>query len=170
MILLETIILIVIFYFLIVFFLSRMIVPHLGFVDDKIPEMIPDGIVKKIDELKKIAGSPEAFLKLTYEFIGSKYKSERLNTFLKINYLFKSADQIWNTEGYVPCTQSNYLLKIFLIKSELFNGNQIRRKHNMVNFCLHQYLQVKVIDRWFDVDVGEKQRGMPIGKHLKWFG
>jgi len=29
---------------------------------------------------------------------------------------------------------------------------------------------VKVDNKWLDVDVGEKYRGMLIGKHLKYFG
>lgn len=170
MIIIEIIIFSVVLYFLIVFLLSRMVVPHLGFIDDKIPEIIPDSMAKKVDELKNLAGNPEKFLKLDYDYIGSKYKTGRINTFLKLGLLFKNIDEIWQREGYIPCHQSNLLLKIFLVRSGFFKDEEIKRKHTVLNFCLHQYLLVRVNDKWVDVDVGEKQRGMPIGRHMKYFG
>ena len=72
--------------------------------------------------------------------------------------------------GYMPCPQTNYLLRIFLVKSGWFKDEDIKRKHIFVNFVPHQYLKVKIGDRWIDVDVGEKQRGLPLGRHLKYFG
>ena len=157
-------------YVFVVFVLSRFIIPHLGFNEEKIPDKIPEGMIDKINELKNKAENQEQFLNLAYYYLGSKYRSERLNTLLKFNYLFKATDQIWPMNGYIPCTINNYLLKIFLVKSGWFGEEDIRRQHVFVNFIPHQYLKVKVGDKWLDVDVGEKQRGLPIGKHLKYFG
>jgi hypothetical protein len=158
-------------YFLLVFIVGRFIVPHLGFADDPVPESMPESMIKKIDELKTGAeNSPRRFLELAYEYIGSKYHSERFNTVLKFHYLFKNIDQAWNAGGYIPCTLSNYILKIFLVKSGLFKESEIRRRHVFANFVPHQYLQIKIGGRWMAVDVGERKRGLKIGEHLWGFG
>jgi len=73
-------------------------------------------------------------------------------------------------KSYLPCTISSYILRIFLVKSGWFREADVRRRHVFVNFIIHQYLQVKINDKWLDVDVGEKQRGLSIGEHLKYFG
>jgi len=158
------------FYIFVVFILSRLVIPHLGFKEDNIPEQIPESMLEKINEIKNQSSSREQFLNLAYNYLGSRFCSERLNTFLKFNYLYKSLDQIWLMEGYIPCTINNYLFKIFLIRSGYFKNEDIRLRYVFLNFILHQYLQVKINDKWLDIDVGEKQRGMPIGKHLKYFG
>jgi hypothetical protein len=125
---------------------------------------------KEIEELKNKSNSPKEFLELTYNFLGTKYHSERLATVLKFHYLFKDLEDIWSRAGFIPCNQSNFLMRIFLVRSGFFKDEEIRRRHVFVNFVPHQYLQVKLDNKWLDVDVGEKYRGMPIGKHLKYFG
>ncbi len=167
---LDIILIIIIIYFIVVFFVFRLIIPHLGFSTQKLPDKLPERMLLKINELKARTNSPDKFLELVYDFIGNKYRSERFNTVIKFSYLFKSLDEVWQMNGYMPCTQSNFLLRIFLVKSGYFKNGDINRKHVFVNFVPHQYLQVKVGNKWVDVDVGEKQRGMPIGKHLKYFG
>jgi hypothetical protein len=107
---------------------------------------------------------------LAYEYIGNRYFTGRLETLFKFSYLFKDFSEIWRISGYAPCTQSNFLLRIFLVRSGLFNSEDIKRKHVFFNFILHQYLKIKIENKWLCVDVGEKQRGMPLGQHLKWFG
>lgn len=160
----------IIAYIFIFFVLSRLIIPHLGFREEKISEIIPAEMMVKIDEIKMRAHTGEEFLNLTYDYLGSKYRSERLNIFLKFNYLFKTLEQAWQINDYVPCTINNYLLKIFLVKSGWFKEKDIKRQHVFVNFVPHQYLKVKINNQWLDVDVGEQQRGMLIGNHLKYFG
>ncbi len=153
-----------------VFVLSRFIIPHLGFKEEKIPEILPESMSEKIKEIKNQASGAEHFLNLTYNYLGKKYRSERFNTIFKFHYLFKSLEQAWRMSGFMPCTISNYFLKIFLVKSGWFEETDIRRRYVFVNFVPHQYLQVRLGDKWLEVDVGEKQRGLPLGKHLKYFG
>ena len=161
---------IIIIYIITVFILSRLVIPHLGFKKDNLPINISDNINRKIQELKNKANSKNEFLKLAYDFLGSKYKTGRLLTFLKLHYLFKNVDEVWDMSGFMPCTQSGYLMRIFLIRSGFFKEEEICIKHTFVDFNIHQYLQVKINDVWLDVDVGEQQRGMLIGNHLKFFG
>ncbi|MFA4941118.1 MAG: hypothetical protein WC582_00770 [Patescibacteria group bacterium] len=157
-------------YIIFSFFLSRFFVPHLSFWQSPVPETIPREMEETIEKLKTQSSSPKEFLELSFNYLGKKYHSERLATILKFSYLFKNLENVWVTNGFIPCTQSNFLLRIFLVKSGFFREDDIRRRHVFVNFVPHQYLQVKLDDKWLDVDVGEKHRGMPIGKHLKYFG
>lgn len=166
----EIVIYIIVLYFILVFGLSRFFIPHLSFGSDPLPEKIPGDMERKIEELKNKSNYPKEFLELAYNFLGTKYHSERLATVLKFHFMFKSLEDIWIRTGFIPCNQSNFLMRIFLIKSGWFKDEEIRRRQVFLNFVPHQYLQVKVDGEWLDVDVGEKYRGMPIGRHLKYFG
>lgn len=157
-------------YILLAFVLLRLVIPHLGFKEDSIPERIPESMLAKINEIKNQSGGPEQFLNLAYDYLGSRFRSERLNTILKLDYLYKSPEQAWQMNGYLPCTISNYLLKIFLVKSDFFRLEDIKARVVFLNFVPHQYLQVKVNGRWLDVDVGKKQCGIPLGGRKKYFG
>ena len=157
-------------YFFLVFVVARFLIPHLNFGEDKMPESIPDSMKKKINELRSQASNKNDFLKQAYEYIGNRYRSERLNTIMKFSYLFYSVDQIWSMSGYIPCTQSSYLMRIFLVESGYFKNSEIRKQFVFTNLILHQYLEVNIDGKWVPVDVGEKQRGLPIGKYLKRFG
>lgn len=160
----------VLIYFLTVFFLSRFVVPFLGFKERILPEKIPAGMADKINELKSEAGSPEEFLNLSFNYLGAKYRTGRLSTILKFNYLYKTIDEAWALSGFMPCTISNRIMKIFLTESGYFKEEEIKRRHVFLNFLIHQYLCVKVNGRWLNVDVGEKQRGLPFGGRMIWFG
>lgn len=166
----ETIFFIIACYFFIVFVFARFFIPHLGFGYDRLPERIPEDMQNKINELKDKADSSHEFLKLTYDYLGDRYYSERFNTLFKFWYLFKNLDKVWSMPGFIPCNQSNFLLRIFLVKSGFFKEDDIKKRHVFVNFVPHQYLKVKVNNSWIDVDVGERKKGMPVGKHLKFFG
>jgi hypothetical protein len=56
-----------------------------------------------------------------------------------------------------------------LTKSGFFNDTDIRKRHNFLNFVLHQYLEVKIDGQWLAVEVGEASRGLKIGQHQKFF-
>jgi len=157
-------------YIIVIFGLSRFVISHLNSRSENIPAEIPDDMERIISELKARSKNAGEFLSLGFNFIGDRYRSERFNTVLKSHYLFFTLEKAWPMSGYMPCTISNYLLTIFLAKSGFFRVEDIKKKHVFVNFVPHQYLRVRLADKWIDVDVGEKQRGMPIGKHLKWFG
>ena len=157
-------------YAVIVFGVSRFFIPHLSFGSDPVPGKIPVNIEEVIGDLRIKSNSPREFLESSFSYLGDKYRSERLATVFKFHYLFKDLDDIWARRGFIPCNQSNFLMRIFLVKSGFFKEEKIRRRYVFVNFVPHQYLQVKVDNKWLDVDVGEKYRGMLIGKHLKYFG
>ncbi|MFA6394289.1 MAG: hypothetical protein WCW25_05510 [Patescibacteria group bacterium] len=157
-------------YVFIVFGLSRFAIPHLNSRPEKIPDKISEDMENAINELRAGSKSAGEFLNLTFNYIGNKFRSERFNTILKFHYLFFPLEKVWPMSGYMPCTISNFMLTVFLVKSGYFKAEDIKKKHVFVNFIPHQYLKMKVGESWIDVDVGEKQRGLPIGKHLRFFG
>jgi predicted hydrocarbon binding protein len=103
----------ILLYFIAVFGLSRFVIPHLGNGADPLSENIPEEMSKKIAELKAGAKTKEEFLAAAYQYLGKKNRSERLETIIKFDYLFKNLDQIWRIDGYIPCTQSNYCCELF---------------------------------------------------------
>jgi len=161
----EIAIFIIILYFVLVFGLSRFIIPHLSFGPDPLPKEIPGDMERKIEELKNKANSSKELLELAFNYLGDRYHSERFNTILKFHYMFKDLDDIWKRTGFIPCNQSNFLMRVFLIKSGFFKEEEVRRKSVFLNFVPHQYLQVKIDDKWINVDVDEKHKGFKIGEH-----
>lgn len=156
------------FYIFLVFFLSRLIVPHYGFTKSKIPEKIPQEWEEVIEDLKKTAHSQEEYLKNAYGYISTHYKGGRFKTVLRFKLLFQ--DPFSHKDGYIQCNIQNYLLRVLLVKSGWFEEKDIQVKVTILNFFTHQYLQVKVGGEWIDVDPHESYKGVPLGKHSQWFG
>lgn len=115
---------ILIIYLFFVFLLSRLVIPHLGFFETEIPDALPNSMVDKIEELKKASNSPKDLLDKAYEYLGTRYHSGRLKTITCFSYLFLPLEKIWEKEGYIPCAQSSFLLKIFLVKSGFFKKSR----------------------------------------------
>ena len=160
----------IIIYVILFFIVSRFVVPHLGFKTKEIPDRLPNGMEEKINEIKQTANNDKyKFLKLSYQFLGEKYQSNRVKTITRFNYLYWKLEIVWKHQGFIQCTQSSFVLRIFLIKSDLFKEGEVKRVHQFTNFVPHQYLNVEIDNKWVAVDVGEADRGMPIGKHLGYF-
>lgn len=151
------------------FFVARLFIPHLGFWKSKLPDKIPQSMSDKINELKRKSKSSSGFLRLAHEFLGNKYHTERLNTIFKFYYVFLDIDKVWEKSGFIHCTQSANMMRVFLVKSGLFRDKDIKIKHTFASFTIHQYLQVKIDDKWIDVDVGEKNAEIPLGKHCRFW-
>jgi len=166
---------IVILYVFIVFVLSRLFIPHLGFSKDKLPAPIPVNWEKAINDLKNQSRSKDDFLQLAYDYIGRKYSYSgvpffrRFNIFIHWPSLFYDLNDLYNASGFMHCTQLNFLMRLFLVKSDFFPEEEMRLRHTFVNFFIHQYLEVKLDDKWVAVDVFEYSDGLKIGQHLKAF-
>jgi hypothetical protein len=158
---------ILIAYLIPVFILSRFVIPHLSIGSDPLPETIPDGMRREIEKLKDLSGGlKRRYLELAFEFVGSRYHSERLGTITEFFQFFYPLERIWDKKGFVQCTLSNFVMRIFLVRSGIFEDGEVERAHTFANGVPHQYLKVLLDGRWIDVDVGEKQRGLKIGEHL----
>lgn len=163
------ILLIILVYFLVVFVFATFFIPHFYYREIAIPENIPESMQAKIAELKFEASSGQEFLDLTYDYLGTKYHSERWNTLLKPHYWFKNLADIWQINGFVPCHQSSFVLKVFLVKSGFFKEEDIKIKVTLLNFVIHHYLVVSVNGKKTAVDVGEKNKGLALGQNAQFF-
>jgi len=169
------IIIIIFIYFLAVFVLSRLLIPHLGFSLDALPNNVPVSWQKEIDSLKVKDRRANEFLSLAYDYLGQKYLYKgplffrRFKVFTNFSALFINLDDLYRRTGFMHCTQLNFVLRLFLVNSGFFKEEDIKVEHVFLNFFIHQYLQVKVNNHWLDVDIFGYSDGLKIGQHLKIF-
>src|SRR4051812_9271768 len=105
---------IVIIYLILVWVVARLVVPHLGFSKEKIPESLPTELEKKISEYNKDAENNYEFLELAYGYITDRYSGSRLKTITEAGRAF--GDIFNKSSGFLPCTGQNYLLRAMLVK------------------------------------------------------
>ncbi len=159
-----------------VFVVLRLVAPFLGFRQYHLPHEIPVEIRQAIARLESRASGRESFLQAVYTFILEKnsvqWRHTRLSAAMRLPRLFVSdLSEIWNTRDFVYCTGINFVVYVMLANSKYFTVGDIRLKHTFANMVLHQYLKVKVGQKWVDVDpAGTGIRGKPLGTHLAGFG
>lgn len=157
-------------YLTVIFFLSRLFVPLLRKSNCKIHDKLPKDMQKTIYKIKKKSKGKYEFLKNSYDYLIRKYHGGRLITLVRVDLLFLTdIETIWKRKGYIPCTQHNYLLRIFLINSGFFDEKDIMRKHTFVNFNIHQYLKVNINGKWINVDPAGDHFGIKFGGYTKGF-
>ena len=154
---------ILLFYIIFVFFDLRLLVPYLGFGKDAIPQQIPHEVLEEIEKIDKEATSNKEFLKRSYEYITSHFHGDRFKTIYQGFYAFRPLFS--HKKGYLPCTLQNQLLRIMLIKSGRFHSSDIQMKVTVVDFFIHQYMEVYVDNEWLSVDPWGKALGIPFGRH-----
>jgi len=165
-----TIFLIILFgYLFMIFFLTRILVPHMGYRKDILPDKISEDLNSTIVELRKGCKGKEDYLHKAFNFVTSRYKGGRLLNVLHVPYLFKDIDWVCSRKGFMPCNHQNHLLRILLVKGGFFEENEIRIKHTFLNFDIHQYIQVRIKDRWISVDPWSAFIGKKIGEHASLF-
>ena len=158
----------IIAYIVLVYVVSRFIIPQYGWKKSKLPQKLPEYWQTVLDELKEKSHSQEDFLKIAYAYITQKYIGGRMKTILYLSQVFQ--DPFSFKSGYIQCHIQNYLLRVLLVKSGYFSDEDIQIKTVFFNFFTHQYLKVKVGEKWVDVDPHESYKSVPLGKHSQWFG
>jgi hypothetical protein len=153
---------IIIGYLLIVWVLTRLVVPHFGFKKKPLPETIPEDFLNTIQELSKNSLDDFDFLTKSYNYVVSRYSGSRIKTITKFWYAFE--EPINHKPGFLPCTSQNYLLRLMLVKSGRFQESDIQVNVIPLNLFIHQYLKVKIGDSYIDTDPWSHFLGMPLGK------
>ncbi|MES2224040.1 MAG: hypothetical protein V4469_03880 [Patescibacteria group bacterium] len=151
-----------------VWFLLRLTVPHLGFSKVAVPDSIPSELNSKITEYNQISKTDNEFLRNCYGYVTTKYKGSRIKTITEFWSAF--GDTLNKSEGFLPCTNQNYLLRVMLIKSGRFTEEDIQVIVVPLNFFIHQYLRVKADGNWIDVDPWSNFLNVSFGKKLSYFG
>jgi hypothetical protein len=166
----------VVVYVFVIFYLTRLFIPHMGFVREPLPERIPKSMMSEIKLLKKKVNADKLrgdgavkarkkYLRLVYDRLSGQYHGGHLATITKLERCFYDIEKIWAARGFMPCNVHNYLLRIFLIKSKLFREDEIRIRYTTIWFNIHQYSKVRIGKEWIDVDVWGKKFGVLFGEH-----
>lgn len=124
---------------------------------------------KEIAKLKRARNKRECLDK-AYKFLSTKYVGHRIETYLYLWRVFESLERSWKRTGFVHCTTMNRFLRKFLLESSHFTKDEIRFRWTLVwSFSPHEYVQVKLDGKWFDVDLWGAHHGIPLGRHAAWF-
>ncbi len=140
------------------------------FKKTSIPNQLPCEMQGIIVELKK-SSNKEDCLGRAYEILSKKYRGYRVKTYTRIFEIFcKDILRLWQKNGFLHCTNINYVLRILLIKSEFFNDAEIKIKWALVWYISpHQYLQIKVNNNWVNIDIWGKAFGIKFGDYSRGF-
>jgi hypothetical protein len=130
----------------------------------KIPERLHLGLENWVKELKSSKNKSECLNK-AYGLITSRYRGERINTYLKFWHVFYNLKKIWKKQGFLHCTNMNYLLRILLIKSGFFKDSDIKTRWSIVWYISpHQYLQIKISNKkHINIDMWGRAYGIKFG-------
>jgi hypothetical protein len=136
------------------------------FFKTDIPETLPEEMRKIVDDLKKFSGQDEC-LRGAYAILSEKYRGYRAKTYLRFFEIFThDPKKLWQRNGFMHCTNINYLLRILLVGSGFFKEEDIRLKWTQVWFVSpHQYVQVKIGGNWIDVDIWARPFEIKLGDH-----
>ena len=137
-------------------FTSKQPVPH--------NNELPKWLLYKIQSWSR-TNSQLKVLEHAFNFVATNFYGHRCNILIKINRLFiKDVDLILNTKGFHYCTTMNYLMRVILINSLLFEDEDIKLKWTNTWYIFpHQYLEVKVGNEILSIDVWNYQFGVKFG-------
>ncbi|MDE2311661.1 MAG: hypothetical protein KGJ93_01030 [Patescibacteria group bacterium] len=165
-----------VFYIFLVYVASRFVVPFMGWAGFKPATDVPPELQPVIQDLENKTFDQYTYLQAVFDLIMQKnfkqWNHTRFQAAIRLPRAFvKDLSEIWNTQDFIYCTGMNYLAAALLVNGKYFKPQDIKVRHVFVNFFIHQYLQVRVGEKWVDFDpAGTGIRGKPLGTHLAGFG
>ncbi len=164
-------------YFLLVFVGFRLVVPFMGFRQYQPPiGNIPEEIKQAVAELENKSFDQMSYLQAAYNLIMEKnfkqWKHTRFYAAVRPYRAFiTNISELWHTNEFIYCTSMNFLLYTLLVNSKFFKASNVKLKYSFANGIIHQYMKVKVEDKWIDADpAGTGIKNEPLGTHLAGFG
>lgn len=149
-------------YLFIIYVLPRLVVPYYGFTKTKLPTKLPADWQVVVDDLKKTSKTQEAYLRNAFNYMTDHYVGGRFETFRYFFYMFENP--FVHKGGFLQCHLQNYLLRTLLVKGGMFEEKDIEVHTEFLNFFTHQYLRVKVGDKWITIDPHTYSLGVPFGE------
>jgi len=156
-------------YLFFVWVLLPLVVPFL-YSKNKLtlPESLPQPIAEIVSQIKFNNLSKEEALKIAYDFVTTNYKGSRIKT---VTEFWKALiNPLSIKSGFMHCTGQNYILRVILLKSELFDQGEIKTVLRPLNFFIHQNLQVRLDAKWINIDPWAKSIGVPYKGHAPFIG
>jgi len=130
----------------------------------KIPDKLPQGMMRAVNKLKKIKDKKKC-LKAAYEIVTRK--AHGVHVWNNSWFLFVSdLGRLWG-EKRLHCTNLNFLLRTLLVKSRRFEEKDIKHRirFRLWKPFIHQYLKVKVANKkYIKVDPWAQEYNVPFGK------
>jgi hypothetical protein len=138
------------------------------FTPPPIPQILPDGLRAEVNKLQKLE-TKQQVLDAAYGLLTQKYRGYRIKTVTRLPELFDvDIDHMWTKEGFLHCTNLNYLLKILLLGSGQFIEDDVTFVWTLIYFWSpHEYVHVQLEDEWMDVDIWGKAYGIAFGDHAR---
>lgn len=135
-----------------------------------VPDVLPAEMEKIINEIKQCLNKEEC-LKKVHQILITKYHGNRVKTYTKLPDAFiPDIHKLWNKNGFLHCTNINYVARTLLVKSGHFKEEDIRLKWTLLwYFSPHQYAQVQISEKWIDIDIWAHAYGIEYGNHAKGF-
>jgi hypothetical protein len=132
-----------------------------------VPKKLPSDLELEIQKLKQYQTKDDV-LKATYDLLTKKYRGHRLKTLIRFFDLFKvDVNSLWSKNGFLHCTNMNYLMKILLIGSLKFKEEDIKFRWTLIHFYSpHEYVQVRTDDnKWINIDLWGKAYDIKFGSY-----
>lgn len=159
-------------YLLVVFGLSLIFVPNLGF-KRKIVEVLPDSVIADISKIVDSSNNKKDVLSSLVDYQLSFFYSRMGFVIPKFWLLFESSfNKLWSKKGFLHCHQQNFVMRTLLLNTGLFSEEDIKLVLGSCYFNIHQYLLVNVGSvnkEWVFVDCFAISMGYPLGDHLNVF-
>lgn len=145
-------------------------IPHF-FEKLPVPKITKPGLLKAIAKVKASKSQRDA-LETAYDIVTTRYGGKRFHTYLFFWKAFqKNPNRLWERNEFLHCTHMNYLLRLLLIESGWFKEREIKLGYALVWYVsIHQYLKVKVGEKWTAVDPWLDAFGGEIGEFRHGFG
>jgi len=130
----------------------------------------PASMQEVVADLRR-SQSQEECLRKAYAVMIDKYHGNRIQTGLKLyEVLIRDVEKLWDKNGFLHCTNINYVLRTLLIKSGHFTEDELMLRWAFIWYVSpHQYLQVRVDHVWISIDVWGYEYGVPYGEYSHGF-
>ncbi len=135
------------------------------FLKPSIPDKIPPAMQDAVEKLRS-SKNKEDCLKRAYGILTKKYRGYRLMTYIRFFEIFEDdMEKIWAKDGFLHCTNMNYLMRILLVKSGFFQDSDIDLRWTVYWGSPHQYMSIDIGDKKVDVDIWGHVNGVKFGEH-----
>jgi|SRR5581483_6559750 len=136
-----------------------------------IPQNLPAALEAAIVQLKESKDQTDCLQK-AYQLLTTKYHGRRVKTYLRIfDLFFADINELWERNGFLHCTNMNYLLRVLLVKSGFFKDEDITARWTLIWYMSpHQYLVVRLATgKNISVDMWSKSYGIALGNYAHGF-
>jgi hypothetical protein len=141
-----------------------------AFKKTKLPTEIPLALTTTIKQLSDCQ-SQTACLNLAYDILSQRFYGRRAKTYSQFWKVWQNnVETVWEKEGFLHCTNINFLLRFLLVKSGWFKDEEIKLKWTSYLFISpHQYVTVEADKKIITVDIWAKFIGIQIGDYAHGF-